>query len=98
MAEIVWTSEANRWLKEIFDKIGKENPNAAKKIINGIFGKAQILKDFPEIGYRFEHESKRDIRILLYGHYRIAYEIAGKHRLYILGIFHGSMAIENYLI
>jgi plasmid stabilization system protein ParE len=35
----------------------------------------QLLQDFPEIGYVYRKEIDGDIRILLYGHYRIAYLI-----------------------
>jgi len=75
MAELIWTSEANRWLKAIYDSIAEENVDAARNVINGIYEKTQILKTFPEMGYKYEHVSMRKIRILLYGHYRIAYEM-----------------------
>jgi len=97
MAKIVWTIEADRWLKDIFDYISVEDPVAASNVVVGIYQKSQILKEFPQIGYKYEHESKRNIRILLYGHYRIAYEIVGANELFVLGVFHGSMKIENYL-
>ncbi|VAX04042.1 hypothetical protein MNBD_GAMMA19-1091 [hydrothermal vent metagenome] len=79
MAKIIWTSEANRWLKDIFDYISVEDPVAASSVIEGVYQKSQILKEFPQIGYQYEHESKRNIRVLLYGRYRIAYEITDIH-------------------
>jgi plasmid stabilization system protein ParE len=51
MAKISWTSEAERWLKDIYDYIATDNPGAAAKIIAGIYEKAQLLSQFPEIGY-----------------------------------------------
>ena len=98
MVELIWTAEANRWIENIYGYISKENPQAAYSVVSGIYEKAQILLDHPKIGYRYEHESRRNIRILLYGHYRIAYEISGREIIYILGIFHGAMEIENYLL
>ncbi len=98
MAKIIWTSEANRWLKDIFDYIAQDNQDAAIKVVDGIYTKAQLIKDYPKIGYKYEHESGKDIRILLYGHYRIAYFIANPDNIYILGVFHGSLKIENYLL
>jgi plasmid stabilization system protein ParE len=38
------------------------------------------------------------VRIVLYGHYRIAYLIASEQRIDILGVFHGSLSIERYLL
>ena len=97
MVNIVWTEESKNWLNEIYLYISNENPIAAKNVINGIYDKAQILRSFPEIGYSFEHESKRKIRIILYGHYRIAYEIINQQNIAILGVFHGKMILEKHL-
>lgn len=97
MAELIWTSEANRWLKDIYDYISEENPEAASKVVNEIYKRSQVLKEFPKIGYEYEHESMREIRILLYGHYRIAYEISDSMNIFVLGVFHGAMKIEKYL-
>lgn len=37
MAEIVWTEEAERWLRDIHDYIAADNPVAAAKVVAGIF-------------------------------------------------------------
>jgi plasmid stabilization system protein ParE len=97
MAKIRWTIEAERWLREIYDYIAQDNENAAQRLIIEIYKKSQILKDFPEIGYKYRTEPEGDIRILLYGHYRIAYLIKNKESIDILGVFHGAMEIERYL-
>lgn len=97
MAKIRWTSEAEKWLREIYDYIAQDNENAAQRVITGIYKKVQILKDFPEIGYKYRAEPEGDIRILLYGHYRITYLIRSKELIDILGVFHGAMEIERYL-
>ncbi len=97
MAKIRWTSEADKWLREIYDYIAQDNENAAQRVITGIYKKVQILKDFPEIGYKYRSEPEGDIRILLYGHYRITYLIRSKELIDILGVFHGAIEIERYL-
>jgi toxin ParE1/3/4 len=96
MAEIRWTYEAELWLKDIYDYIALDNPSAAEQVIDGIYNKAQILKDHPELGHKYESPDKENIRILLYGHYRITYVILN-NRIDILGVFHGSLDIEKYL-
>ncbi len=98
MAEIKWTDEAEKWLKDIFDYIANDNLNAAWEVVSGIYNKAQILKDFPSIGYKYRNEKEGDIRILLYGHYRIAYLIKNNDQIDILGVFHGSLDIAKYLM
>ncbi len=50
MAEIIWTREAEYWLKEIYDYIALDNPRAASKLITGIYSKTQLLSEHPEIG------------------------------------------------
>ncbi len=59
MAKIIWTSEASQWLKDIFDYISEDNYEAANNVVKGIYKKAQILKEFPEIGYKYKHTSDR---------------------------------------
>lgn len=51
MAEIVWTEEAERRLRDIHDYIASENSVAATKVIAGIFEKSQLLHRFPKIGH-----------------------------------------------
>ncbi|MCK4817619.1 type II toxin-antitoxin system RelE/ParE family toxin [bacterium] len=96
MAEIRWTEEAVWWLKDIHEYISEDNPAAAQKVVEGIYEKSQILKTFPEIGYKYKDEPDGEIRILLYGHYRIAYIIKDTV-VEILGIFHGALKIERYI-
>ncbi len=97
MAEIRWTEEAHRWLRDIFDYIAAENPDAARNVVGGIYEKVQILRRFPEIGYVYRAEPEGEVRILLYGHYRIAYLITASKDIDVLGVFHGALDIDRYL-
>lgn len=97
MATINWTIEAENWLKQIHSYIAQDNPKAANQVITDIYRKAQLLEQFPEIGYQYRAVQEGEIRILLYGHYRIAYLIKSQQEIDILGIFHGAMEIERYL-
>ena len=96
MAKVRWTSEAEQWLKDIHDYITLENPSAAHKVVSGIYDKVQLLRDFPELGQKYRTEPEGDIRILLYGHYRIVYLIRTEEAIDILGVFHGALEIEKY--
>jgi plasmid stabilization system protein ParE len=97
MAEIVWTAQADKWLKDIHDYIAQDDADAAARVVSGLYEKAQLLRDFPEIGYTYRSEPEGDIRILLYGHYRIACLFKRKDQIDILGVFHGAMEIDRYL-
>jgi plasmid stabilization system protein ParE len=96
MAEISWTLEAQKWLKDIYDFIAFDNPSAAKRVVEGIYDKAQVLKRYPKIGHKY-YANEEDIRILLYGHYRIVYLIKPDRNIDILGVFHGALDIDKYL-
>lgn len=50
---------------DIFDYIATDNPDAAQKVVAGIYEKAQVLRQFPEIGYKYRSETDGQIRILL---------------------------------
>ena len=95
MAEIAWTEEAQRWLEDIFEYIAADSPAAAARTVQGIYERAQVLSSFPEIGHRYL-ASSRNVRILLYGHYRIAYLVKDDGNVNVLGVFHGSLDIARY--
>ena len=97
MVEIQWTNEAELWLKDIHDYIALDNRSIAKKVVTEIYQKVQILKSYPRIGYEYENDEHKEIRILLDGHYRIAYLIKDENTIDILGVFHGALDIERYL-
>jgi plasmid stabilization system protein ParE len=98
LAEIIWTQEAQTWLKDIYDYIGADDPDAAARTVNDIYQQAQLLKQNPEAGYRYESETSRTVRILLYRHYRITYLVKPDGNIDILGVFHGALDIDRYLL
>ena len=98
MAKLKWTAEAERWLKEILDYISEDNPDAAVETIEGIYDRAQVLLLHPEIGARYDVIKDRNIRILLYGHYRITYLVKPDNDIDILGVFHGALEINRYIV
>lgn len=97
MGQVDWTHEAERWLSDIHDFIARDDPGAALRIVTSIYERAQILASYPEIGYRHGEGEGREIRILLYGHYRIAYLIKHNRDVDILGVFHGALDLDRYL-
>ena len=74
-----------------------ENPKSAHKVVVGIYEKIQLLQEHPRLGQRYEPIHNREVREILYGHYRIAYLVKSENRIEILGIFHGALDIERYL-
>ena len=98
MGKIRWTEESERWLRDIHDYIAQEDPKAAQRVATGIYDRAQILVKFPKIGHIYRVQSEGEIRMLLYGHYRIAYLLRQDDSVEILGVFHGALDIDRYLL
>ncbi len=98
MARLNWTREAETWLRDIFEYIAQDNPEAATRVVEGIFERAQVLSEFPQIGHRYEGIADPEVRLLLYGHYRIAYLIKSEEDIDILGVFHNALDIRRYLL
>ena len=86
------------WLsRPLYTYIAQDNPAAAEKTLQAIYDKAERLRTFPELGYRLSLHTDKEIRVLLFGHYRIAYVLKPDKVIDILGVFHGAMEIERYL-
>lgn len=98
MADINWTGESEIWLRDIYTYIESDNPEAAARTLTRIYEKAQLLRTQPRIGYRYEPEKSREVRILLYEHYRITYLIKVDGNIDIVGVFHGALDIDRYFI
>jgi toxin ParE1/3/4 len=95
MARIVWTEEALTWLNDIGNYLKELSPTAAVRVTQGIYKKTQLLIDHPQIGFRIVDIEDRDVRELLYGHYRIVYELRNGETAYVLAVFHSSLDIER---
>jgi plasmid stabilization system protein ParE len=99
VAQVTWTLEAQTWLRDIHDFIAADNPLAAEKVVLGLHASGRSLQLHPRLGRRYVHIIDREVRVLVRGHYRIAYLIkAGSEDIEILGIFHGALPIERYLL
>ena len=97
MAKVRWTREAETWLREIRDYIAKDSPTAAARTVQGVVEQAKSLSSFPQRGYRYRDRPDENIRIVLYGNYRIPYLIRDSGDIDILGVFHRGLAIERFL-
>jgi plasmid stabilization system protein ParE len=73
VVEITWTTEAERSLRDIHAYIAADNPSAAPRVVESIYERVQTLRQFPELGYRYERIADRHVRILVHGHYCTAY-------------------------
>lgn len=84
-------------MRDIHAYIAADNPDAAQTVVLGIYEKAQVLNQYPGIGHMYRPEAEGEIRILLYGHYRITYLLKPSADIDILGVFHSALDIDRYL-
>jgi plasmid stabilization system protein ParE len=98
MAELRWSAEALDWLEDIHRYIAQDNPAAAAKVVDGIVAKAELLASFPDVGARLRTVLEGEVRMILYGHYRIVYLRRSEvETIEILGVFHGALDIDRYI-
>ena len=97
MGQITWTAEAERWLRDIHDYIAADNPAAAGEVVAAIRERAQVLQQFPLIGQLYAAGGS-SVRFLVYSHYRSAYRTKANRDVVIVGVFHGALEIDRYLL
>lgn len=51
----------------------------------------------PELGQQYRGQTERHIRVLRYGHHRIAYLVKPGGDIDVLGVFHERLDIRRYL-
>jgi toxin ParE1/3/4 len=89
--KIIWTDSAITDVKEICDYISRNNRSAAEKTGRGILNQVKILEIFPFIGPVYPRRSSGAIREIVYGNYRIFYEVTNKPKeVHVLRIWHGA--------
>lgn len=63
MGQINWTAESERWLRYIHDYITNDNSRADTRVVDAIYERVQILRQFRELGYKYGRNSALNIRI-----------------------------------
>jgi toxin ParE1/3/4 len=86
--KIVWSEHARQDLRQIFEYIANENPNAARSLLAEIRKQAIILIDNPQIGRSGRVEGTREL-VLSGTNYILPYRVKGK-QIQILAVFHGA--------
>ncbi|MGZ8184138.1 MAG: type II toxin-antitoxin system RelE/ParE family toxin [Methylobacter sp.] len=71
---IVWTELARNDLRDIIIYISEENPNAARRLLSEIKGRAVLLQDNPLIGRMGRVDGTREL-VITGTHYILPYRI-----------------------
>ena len=84
---VIWSQPAKADLRSIHDFIAHDSPHYAKKVVQGIREKADILERLPQVGKKVAELGDEQVRELSLYAYRIIYEIKDKG-IYVLTVAH----------
>ncbi len=90
--KLIWSPLALDKASEIVDYISLDNPSAATRWLNIVFGKVEQLISSPELGRIVPEISDRHFREIIYGNYRIIYHLEPT-TISILTIRHGKQIL-----
>lgn len=85
---VIWAAPAKTDLKAIHDFIASDSKYYAKKVIQDIIDRTNIIETYPMIGRKVPEIDDENIREIFAYSYRILYEIKTE-KIYIIGIIHG---------
>ena len=86
---VIWAGPAKTDLRAIHDFIASDSRYYAKKVVQDIIDRTNILKEYPMIGRKAPEIDDENIREIFTYSYRILYEIKPE-KVYIIGIIHGK--------
>lgn len=95
MAKIVWTETALSDLDNIGEYISKDSAKYAELTVLELFQSVDILETHPYAGFKVSEFKVESIRQIVYGNYRVIYEIIDDFRIDILTVHHCSRLISN---
>jgi toxin ParE1/3/4 len=85
------------WSNRIFDDIdttadylANYSKRFAKVFADSIFSKAELVKNFPEMGWIVPEINRPDIRELIYKQYRIVYQVIDSQQILMLTVHHSA--------
>jgi len=90
--KIMWSPLAIDRITEIAEYIAKDNPSAARKWVEILFGKVELLESSPLSGRVAPETRREEIRELIHDNYRIIYRVE-KNKISVLTIRHGRQIL-----
>ena len=89
MPRIIWSELALSDIKSIHDYIARDAINRASLFIERLIEATDQLENFPHRGHVIEEIGKEECREIIYGSYRIMYEVKGED-VRISGVVHSA--------
>lgn len=90
-----WSEEALEDIESIATYIEKDSPTYASSVVSKFFEKAEILKEFTELGRKVPEVNDVNIREIFVYSYRLIYKIY-ENRVLFVAVVHGKRLLENH--
>jgi len=90
-----WSQEALEDIESIATYIEKDSPMYAQSVVSKFFEKAEILKEFTNLGRVVPELNDRSIREIFVYSYRLIYKIDSNTILFV-AVVHGKRVLENH--
>ena len=94
MVRINWTLQSVGDLENIYEFIFKDSPKYAKIQIIRIRDRIKLLKRHPKLGRIVPEIDKENIRELIFGNYRIIYQIKSSNLIEIITVHHSAKLLK----
>jgi plasmid stabilization system protein ParE len=91
--KLIWSPLAIERMTEFADYIARDKQKAAEKWALGAFARVEQLTSVPNSGRIVPEVERQDIRVLIYGNYRIIYRVAADE-VTILTVRHSRQLLE----
>jgi len=79
--QVVWSESALERITEFLDFIAEENPASARRVIQDLFARVQVLADHPRLGRLLSADVDADLRRLVVGDYIAVYRIQESRKI-----------------
>jgi toxin ParE1/3/4 len=94
MARLTITTLARADLTEIRDYIARDNPTAARRLIERLRDKARALAETPGMGRSREEDLRHNLFSFLVGLYLIFYQLQPGGGIILVRAIHGSLDLS----
>jgi toxin ParE1/3/4 len=86
---IVWSESALDRVTEFLDFIAEDNPAAARRVVQNLFDRVQVLADHPHLGRRLLEGIDPSLRRIVIGSYIVVYEVVeARQMIAIIAVRH----------
>ena len=94
MVTIDWTNQIFDDIDIITEYMAQYSKPLAKTFVEKVFEKAELLKNFPEMGRMVPEIESPKVRELIYKQYRIVYQIVSKDKIRMLTVYHSAQPLS----